>query len=227
MRRWYAFSGILQRVLSATTEVSGSQWEIYDTDTPSTVYGTFSTLSDAEDYFNAQPAWRTLFWGIREVTTKVTVAAQSKGVAVVPLSPLPLFASPGKVLTTRGFWDVTSVTSPSGIVSNFAFGMMFLPVSVVYERSPVPEHTFAERYELRDSPDVPDPLTDDPGWFCYDSFVRVTTDVNQDPPFHSKSQRKFPANSVLCVVAGVEVAVSNLHSLRLNMGIRFRALIES
>jgi len=226
MKRWYAFSGILSRTLSSTTEVTGSQWEVVNS-VLRQVVATFSTLSDAEDYITeVTSAWK-IYLRIREVSTQITVPASSRGVAVVPLNPLPLFRTPGTVLTTRGFWDVTSITSPAGTVSNFAFGMLFLPVSVVYERQAVPKHTFAEQYLLRSMPDVPDPLLDDPGWFAYDSFVRVTTDVNQDPPFHSKSKRKYPANSVLCVVAGVEVAVQGLTSLRLNMGIRFRVLVDS
>jgi len=226
MKRWHAFSGILSRTLSQTTEVRGTKAEIYDQYSSTTVYATFATVEEAEAYRDSQPEWRTTTWLIRVVDGEITtVPAQSKGVAVVPITPLPLFTEPAKVLTTRGFWDVTSVTTPPGIVSNFAFGMIFLPVSVVYARTR-DDATRISTYSLRDAPDVPDPLLDDPGWFAYDSFVRVTTDVNQDPPFHSKSQRKFPANSVLCVVAGTEVSVDNLSSLRLNMGIRFRILVE-
>jgi len=165
---------------------------------------------------------------IREVAVTKEVPALQKGFAFVPIQPLPLFTRPGQVLTTRGFWDVQSTTSPAGIVSNFAFGMTFLPTKVVYKvgASPNPNEEVDEVYQVREDISIPDPLLDDVGWFAYDSFVRVTTDVNQDPPFHSKTNKRFPPNSVLAVVAAVEVSVDNLQSLRLAFGIRFRVLIE-
>jgi len=224
MKRWYAFSGIQSGVLSTAQTQRGTAWQVTKFNFAEAL---FNTLSDAEDYITVRGGTPgTWPWGIRVITTTETTPAQSKGVVVVPITPLPLFTRPGKVLTTRGFWDVQSTTTPRGVVSNFAFGMVFLPVSAVYQRTTPPKETFVDEYTLRADPSVPDPLLDDPGWFAYDSFVRVTTQVNQDPPFHSKSQRKFPANSVLCVVAGVEVVVANLASLRLDLGIRFRILIE-
>lgn len=227
--QWFAFSGILQRQLSSETEiVTGTQFEVVNTLGQTRVLATFETQSEAQTFVNNFiPSFQRRFLQIREVQSTVTNPAQSRAVAVVPLTPLPVFARPGKVLTTRGFWDVTSVTVPAGIVSNFAFGMIFMPVKLVYDVIPE-EGGQVFRYDFQ--ADVgeyfPDPLLDDPGFFCYDSFVRVVTDVNQDPPFHSKTKKKFPAHSVLCVIAGVEVIVPNLKSLTLNFGIRFRVLIE-
>jgi len=219
-KRWYAFSGLLQRVLTESTEVVGTAIQVFRFGRP---VRTFETFAEAMTYVDAQPFPNQ--FQIREVEVTIDQPAATKGVALVPLTPLPVFTRPGKVLTTRGFWDVQSVTVPRGNVSNFAFGMCFLPVKSVYDQVPV-EQGRAIRYDLISDAFVPDPLLDDVGWFAYDSFVRVTTDVNQDPPFHSKSQKKFPAGSVLCVVAGVEVGVDSLQSLRLDFGIRFRILIE-
>lgn len=222
--RWHAFSGILQQDISKT--VVEILYEVYFW---GDLRAVFNALSDAEDYLIALGVQISpnpgIGWYIRQRSREQD--AQSKGNAIVPLSPLPVWDKPGKVLATRGFWDVQSLTVPGGIVSNFAFGMVFLPVKSVYDRHPDPQAPFVEQYELREDADVPDPLVDDPGWFCYDSFVRVSTDVNQDPPFYSKSLRKFPAHSCLCCVAGVEVVVQALQRLRLNLGIRFRVLVET
>jgi len=225
MKRWHAFSGLLQRTLSETVEVVSTTWEVFHRNTAEVLF-TAATRDEAVAWFTANTRSYNFNLGLRDVEVSTKTPAVSKGTAIVPLTPLPVFTSPGKVLTTRGFWDVVSTASPSGPVSNFAFGMLFLPVSAVYKRTELgdPPSTL---YSLQDPIGVPDPLLDDPGFFCYDSFVRVTTDVNQDPPFHSKTQKRFPAHSVLCVVAGVEVAVENLQSLRLDFGIRFRVLIET
>lgn len=230
--RWYAFSGLLSRVLSNTTEVVSTIYEVVEIYFFSEVETwEFETLQEAQDFVkeypdNGQLPGSTL--EIRERAVTETFPAVQKGVAFVPLVPFPVFTRPGKVLTTRGFWDVASTTNPAGSVSNFAFGMTFLPTKVVYKvgMSPNPAEPNVKVFQIRDNIDIPDPLLDDVGWFTYDSFVRVTTDVNQDPPFHSKTNKRFPANSVLAVVAAVEVQVDNLQSLRLDFGIRFRVLIE-
>lgn len=226
-KRWYAYSGLLQRRLSSSTEITSTVWELYNPNTGE-IAGTYATREEltAAQTANSALLWRQGFTRARQIQSTETTPAVSKGVALVPLTPLPVFTRPGKVLTTRGFWDVVSTSQPSGPVSNFAFGMRFLPTKIVYDQVPI-ENGTAIRYDLSVGDFLlPDPLLDDAGWFCYDSFVRVTTDVNQDPPFHSKTQKRFSENSVLCVIAAVEVAVENLQSLRLDFGIRFRILVE-
>lgn len=224
-KRWYAFSGLLQRTLSQSSEVTGTTFEVYNRRSQE-IAGTFATRQELTTWwaanFHLYPT--SAGWAARETVSEHIIPAVNRGVAVVPLHPTPLFTRPGKVLTTRGFWDVVSTTNPKGTVANFAFGMIFLPTSVVYSRGQNDDGD--EVFELRDAPEVPDPLLHDAGWFAYDSFVRVTTDVNQDPPFHSKTQHRFSENSVLCVVSAVEVGVDNLTSLRLDFGIRFRVLVE-
>jgi len=226
MKRWYAYSGIVDRKLSESTEVSSTVYEVFHK-TDGTVVYTSDTQSDAIQWIVLSGLSLSTY-GLRQVRQERVVPAISKGVFLVPLTPLPLFTRPGKVLTTRGFWDVTSITSPSGNVSNFAFGMVFLPPSSVLIRGVAEsDDVDVETYDWREDASVPDPLIDDPGFFAYDSFVRVTTDVNQDPPFHSKTNKLFQANSVLCAIGAVEVAVEALQSLSIRLGIRFRVLIET
>jgi len=226
MRRWYAFSGIVDRKLSESTEVTSTVYEVFHK-TDGTVVHTAGTQSAGIAYIVNNGLSLTTY-GLRQVRQERVVPAISKGVFLIPLTPLPLFTSPGKVLTTRGFWDVTSITSPAGNVSNFAFGMVFVPpASVLLRGVAESDDVDVETYDWREDASVPDPLLDDPGFFAYDSFVRVTTDVNQDPPFHSKTNKRFPANSVLCATGAVEVAVEALQSLSIRLGIRFRVLIET
>lgn len=226
---WYAYSGIINRRLSETVEVISTEWEVFDR-AIGRVVATFGNEADA--VFDAQIRSRRGGLGryeVQQVQSTVTNPASQRGVALIPLSPLPIFKQGGTVLATRGFWDVQSKTVPAGIVSTFAFGLCFLPVGVVFDINPLEKFPFISSFTVRRDPPppVPDPLLDDIRWFCYDSFVRVTTDVNQDPPFYSKSKRKFGENECLCAVISVEVQVANLQSLSLQAGIRFRVLIQS
>lgn len=223
--QWYAYSGIINRKLSETTEIISTTFEVYSL-IEGRVLATFSSYGSAEDYITTNLGGNFGLNRIRENEVTVKSPAQQRGIALVPLEPLPIFNRKGTVLVTRGFWDVTSITSPLGNVSNFAFGLTFLPVAVVYDVESSVQFPQLLTYVLRDSPKVPDPLLDDVRWFCYDSFVRVTTDVNQDPPFYSKSKRKFSAGECLCAVFAVEVQVESLQSLSLRAGIRFRTLIQ-
>ena len=222
---WYAYTGILNRQLSEETEVISTRYDVVDRRL-GRVVAQFDTASDAFIYTRSQGVPSSLFEVEQNVVTSTNPASQ-RGVALVPLHPLPIFRTGGTVLATRGFWDVASKTVPSGIVSTFAFGLTFLPVKTVFERVTDPQFPFVLGYRQVDIPSIPDPLLDDVRWFCYDSFVRVTTDVNQDPPFYSKSKRKFSANECLCAVAAVEVQVGSLQSLTLSVGLRFRVLIQS
>lgn len=224
-KRWYAFSGLVQRQLSSSTEITQLGFELFWT---TESLGFYPTLEDAQAALEADDAAHrnriAAQYRIVQQSSVQTFFAPQSGIVIVPLTPLPVFTRPGKILTTRGFWDVASVTNPQGNVSNFAFGMTMLPVSKVFAVTIGDDGV--EQYVYRGSNRLPDPLLDDIGWFCYDSFVRVTTDVNQDPPFHSKTTKKFPAHSALACIASVEVDVAQLTSLRLNFGIRFRMLVE-
>jgi len=101
------------------------------------------------------------------------------------------------------------------------------PVAVVFARIKGDDDVEQFVYEGHNNNDRPDPLLDDPGFFAYDSFVRVTTDVNQDPPFYSRTNKKFSAHSALQVMGAIEVGQVNLTRLAIRLGIRFRVLIES
>jgi len=223
-KRWYAFSGIVDRQLNVSTEVRSTAFQAINRFNGQ-VEATFATREEALAY----QAGLSNPLRVRIITETVTtqVFAPSKAIFTVPLVPLPVFDRPGKILATRGFWDVASTSSPRGNVSNFAFGMIMQPVAVVFERIIGDDGVEQFVYEGHGQTNRPDPLLDDPGWFAYDSFVRVTTDVNQDPPFYSRSHRKFPANSALQCMGAIEVGQTNLTSLAVRFGIRFRMLIES
>jgi len=222
---WHAYSGIVSEVLSEQVVTTTLGWNVVRL-SDNEVLATFATQQEAIQYFISMN-FSVSNYRIRQASVTTTTPALTKQVLVVPVQPLPIFSSPGKILTTRGYWDVVATTTPRGNVTNFAFGMVMLPVKSVFGAPVFDELTGVEQYTYQPPRGLPDPLLDDPGFFAYDSFVRVTTDVNQDPPFHSKTQKKFAANSALAVVCAVEVAVENLQSLRLDFGIRFRVLIES
>lgn len=229
-KRWYAYSGIVNRVLSSETEITVDRWEIYNRNT-NEVIQTFDSQASATAWWTANfhlyPTSKG--WRLRSQTSTSTTPAQSRVTVNVPLSPLPVFARPGKVLTTRGFWDVQATTTPEGTVFNFAFGMLFMPRKAVFDihevGKTIDSHVI-DQYTYREDTVLPDPLLDDPGFHAYESFTRVTTLVNQDPPFHSRTNKNFSENSVLVCVASVEVSVADLKSLRLAFGVRFRTLIE-
>jgi len=222
---WHAYTGIVSEVLSEAVETSVLAYNVVRL-SDNEVLATFATIQEAIAYFTMNN-FSTRTHRVRSVTQTTVTPALTKSVLVVPIQPLPIFTSPGKILTTRGYWDVVATTTPRGNVTNFAFGMVMLPVKSLFGAPQVDPLTGVEQYTYQPPRGLPDPLLDDPGFFAYDSFVRVTTDVNQDPPFHSKTNKKFPANSALGVICAVEVAVENLQSLRLDFGIRFRVLIET
>jgi len=228
-KRWYAFSGIVDRTLDVSTEVVSTAFQVSIRRTGQVVQ-TFATQAEALAWVINEVNTRgisTLFYRISTESVTDTTFAPSKAIFTIPLVPLPIFDKPGKILATRGFWDVTSTSTPSGNVSNFAFGMLMQPVAVVFARTIGDDGVEQFVYEGHNSNDRPDPLLDDPGFFAYDSFVRVTTDVNQDPPFYSRTSKKFPAHSALQVMGAIEVGQVNLTRLAIRLGIRFRILIES
>jgi len=228
MKRWYAFSGIVNRELSSVTEITGTSYEVFS-QLLNNVLATFNTLTEAELFLSELDEFSRRFARIRESQATQMVPAQSRGTFLVPLVPLPIFTRPGKVLTTRGYWDVQGRAVPATNVFNFAFGAHFMPISTIFERSSAtPPHadTF-EVYTYRDAAPVPDPLIDDVGWFAYDSFVRiqVTPAVSQDPPFHSKTNKNFRENHALVVVGSIDLAATDLTSLSVSFGIHFRVLV--
>lgn len=242
-KRWYAFSGIVEQKQSTAGIIDVTGYEVFRENTQE-VIASFDNYGHALTYIDTViiPEWQARgisadvvrrIYVIRSQKVEKAIPALQHLTYLVPLNPVPAFTSPGKILTTRGFWDVAVATSPTGEVANAAFGMVMMPIGSVAKVSrtqAASDAPYLLDYEWFDDTNptwqLPDPLYDDPGFFCYDSFVRVTTQINQDPPFHSKTQKKFAANSMLVVIASVEVSVENLQTLDVDFGIRFRVLIE-
>ena len=196
-KRWYSFHGIVARTLSASTEVTQSVWQVVVTAT-NEVVETFETQEQAIQYVIDNRLFPPTYRTIQNVVTTFN-PADSEGHFLVPLTPLPVFSQGGTVLTTRGFWDVVVSTVPTGNVATFAFGLCFLPVGSIYDISTeTVQDVPVDSYTLKSDLNLPRPLFDDIGWHAYDSFVRLTTRLAQDPPFHSKTRKRFSAHSALC-----------------------------
>ena len=146
---WYAYSGILNRKLSSTTEVIQTEWEVFDR-ALGRVVATFGSEGDAvADALKRSRTGGLGRYEVQRIHSTVTTPANQRGVALIPLSPLPIFRQGGTVLATRGFWDVQSKTVPAGVVSTFAFGLCFLPVGVVFEYQQIPQYPFITEYAVK------------------------------------------------------------------------------
>jgi len=227
MKQWYSHSG---HVDETTVDTEISSWVVVDTRFNRTVYTT-TTFDDATEWFNKQSIAYRRFLEVRGVGESSFIA---RGQFVVPLFPAPIFDAPGTILTTRGFWDVILDASLGGTrirtVANFAMGLVVLPVASVYD---LVDDQGTPRYQVKDGDLLPDILTDDAGWFVYESFARITettTPVAFDPPFHSKAKRNFAGGSALAMVVGYDVSGFDDEEptvSRLTFGCRFRILVEN
>jgi len=229
-KQWYSFSGHVdaQQVSSMITG-----WEVIETvGSTERVRAQLPTLEAAEQWIldNVREILRR-FYSVRGVGSQEVIRS---GQVLCPLQPLPLFDSPGTILTTRGFWDVTldvlDGTTRRRTVANFAFGLLVMPILPAYKINSVNEQG-VRSYSVNEGGLFPDILLDDAGWFVYESFARITetqTPVSFDPPFHSKAKRKIPANSAIMCVLGYDIGLitETANVANLTFGVRFRMLVE-
>lgn len=226
-KSWFSYSAHLD-ISSVSTTID--MYELYDT-RDGRVRSTHATEAEAEAALRSLPSFFQRLFAIRGVGSTEVIR---RGQQVVPVSPLPVFDVPFRILATRGFWDTTldilRGTTRVRSVANFAIGMIVLPVKSVYVNTAgegeVPS------LSLRSPQDFPDILLDDAGWFVYESFVRITETGNLttfDPPFYSKAKRKVPANSAVAMVIGYDITGldrEGLTAANLTFGCRWRMLVE-
>lgn len=226
MKRWIGFTGHYDAQEVATTKIS---FEVVNRFTGE-VAGVFETRAEAETF-----RVNTYGFGGGWLTRQVNVpeALITRVQYLIPLFPPIVFSEAVTILATRGFWDVTITarqgTTPIRTVSNFAMGMTVQPRRVLFDEGEEEGMEFIDYIEPDDNA-VPNLLTDDIGWFVYESFARVTesAQINHDPPFYSKSKRRVPANSGVAMYVDVDLdafQTANITATSFTFGCRGRMLI--